>query len=147
MTAKPFVLSVKVVIQDARGRFLVLRRSARSKVNPGKWEFPGGKIDPGEAFDAALLREVEEETGLSILLRRVLGTTEYELPDRKVAYLIMEGGTISEQVRLSPEHEKFAWVERRNLAEMEFPSEFQTFSKTLAGVSDAADKSSFPSAL
>ena len=138
MTAKPFVLSVKVVIQDAQARFLVLRRSASSRGNPGKWEFPGGKIDPGETFDAALHREVEEETGLSIVLRRVLGTTESELPDRKVAYLIMEGRAASGQVRLSPEHDEFAWVPRSKLAEMEFPLEFQSFSRTLAGMSPPA---------
>lgn len=132
MTAKPFVLSVKVVIQDARGRVLVLRRSASSKANAGKWEFPGGKIDPGETFDAALIREVDEETGLRVALRRVLGAAEYELPDRKVAYLIMEGAADSEQVRLSPEHDDFAWVQRSKLAEIDFPAEFLNFSRRLA---------------
>ena len=40
---------------------LLLKRSRSPKGNPGKWRFPGGKIDPGESFDEALLREVAKE--------------------------------------------------------------------------------------
>ena len=51
MLGKPLRLSVKIVVRDDAGRCLLLKRSLTSKGNPGKWEFPGGKIDPGESFD------------------------------------------------------------------------------------------------
>ncbi len=61
------------------------------------WSFPKGKLEPGETFELAALREVREETGLACRLLRFLGHTEYV--DRKgrpkaVAYWVMaaEGG-------------------------------------------------------
>ena len=59
MLGKPLKLSVKIVVRDDAGRCLLLRRSLSSKGNPGKWDFPGGKIDPGESFDEALVRRNE----------------------------------------------------------------------------------------
>lgn len=107
---KPYSLSVKVAVMDAGGRCLLLKRSAKSKGNPGKWELPGGKVNSGEDFDRALVREVMEETGLSIALDRVLGAAERELPGRRIAYLIMAGSPRSGTVRLSEEHDDSAWV-------------------------------------
>ena len=72
MSHKPFALSAKVVVRDEEGRCLLLKRSMSSKGNPGKWDLPGGKVDIGESFDQGLLREVAEETGLTISLQRVL---------------------------------------------------------------------------
>jgi 8-oxo-dGTP diphosphatase len=66
MKEKPYGLSVKMVLRDDNGRCLLLKRSMNSKWYAGKWEFPGGKVDPGENFGDALLREVFEETGLRI---------------------------------------------------------------------------------
>jgi len=66
--SKPFRLSMKVVILDDMGRILLIQRSMGSRGNPGKWDFPGGKVDQGETFDEALLREVFEETKLKISL-------------------------------------------------------------------------------
>ena len=56
------------------------------------WSFPKGKLDPGETFEAAALREVREETGMACRLLRFIGHTEYV--DRKgrpkaVAYWVM----------------------------------------------------------
>ena len=69
--AKPFKLSVKVVIRDTEGRCLLLKRSRGARGNPGKWDLPGGKIEAGEDFESAVGREVAEETGLTIALDRV----------------------------------------------------------------------------
>lgn len=74
LAQKPFALSLKVVVRDNVGRCLLLKRSPSSKGNPGKWDFPGGKLEPGEDFDAGLLREVAEETGIVIGLDKVAGT-------------------------------------------------------------------------
>jgi len=53
------------VIQRADGAFLLARRPA-GKVYAGYWEFPGGKVEPGEPADQALARELHEELGIDI---------------------------------------------------------------------------------
>ena len=126
---KPFKLSMKVVVRDEQGRCLLLKRSQESKNNKGKWDLPGGKVDPGEDFDEALLREVSEETGLTASLQGVAGSAESDLPERKVAYLIMEAVVASGEVTLSSEHDDFAWVEREKMAEMDVCPQFKAFAE------------------
>jgi len=61
---RPVDVAVGVLI-DARGRFLLTSRPA-GKVYAGYWEFPGGKLEPGEAVELALRRELHEELGITI---------------------------------------------------------------------------------
>jgi len=132
LSQKRFALSIKVVIRDAEGRCLLLRRSLSSKGNPGKWEFPGGKVENGESFDIALLREVEEETGLRVSLQRVAGAADVELADRHVAYLFLEGKLDGGHVQLSSEHEDFAWVELEELPTMDLATQYVRFAQEYA---------------
>ena len=127
MPNKPFQLSAKVVILDKDGRCLLLRRSPQSKNNAGKWDLPGGKVDAGEAFDAALLREVREETGLEIELERLLGAAESETPTPRVVYLILVGRHAAGRVLLSPEHDDCAWVAREELPQVDLSPQFIPF--------------------
>ncbi|MFM9081134.1 MAG: (deoxy)nucleoside triphosphate pyrophosphohydrolase [Opitutaceae bacterium] len=62
---KPPVPVVAAVIADDRDRYLLARRPAHKKLGL-KWEFPGGKVEPGETPDAALARELREELGIEI---------------------------------------------------------------------------------
>lgn len=132
MSPKRFALSIKVVIRDPEGRCLLLRRSSASRGNPGKWEFPGGKVENGESFDLALLREVEEETGLRVSLQRVVGAADVELADRHVAYLFLEGMLEGGQLRLSSEHEGYSWVERPELPTMDLAPQYARFAQEYA---------------
>jgi len=124
---KPLFLSMKVMIRDQEGRYLFLKRSMSSKNNKGMWDLPGGKVDSGESFDEALLREVEEESGLTISLERVAGASESDLPDRKVAYLILEGSHASGEVRLSSEHDDYLWADRKQMAGLDCCPQFKDF--------------------
>jgi ppGpp synthetase/RelA/SpoT-type nucleotidyltranferase/8-oxo-dGTP pyrophosphatase MutT (NUDIX family) len=110
MDTKPFSLSVKMLLRDPAGRYLLLKRSPASKNHAGLWELPGGKIDSHEAFDEALIREVREETGLESRIDRVVGTGTSEIAERTVVYLFLEGRAASDQVRLSDEHDDHRWL-------------------------------------
>jgi 8-oxo-dGTP diphosphatase len=110
MSEKPFGLSVSALINDGVGRLLLLKRSAKSRFWAGHWEAPGGKIDAGESFDQTLLRETEEETGLTISLDGVAGVSEFELPHTRVVQLFMTAHVVSGEIRLSDEHEEYAWL-------------------------------------
>ncbi|MCH7929868.1 MAG: (deoxy)nucleoside triphosphate pyrophosphohydrolase [Proteobacteria bacterium] len=59
------VLVVAVALIDADGRVLLARRP-EGKPMAGLWEFPGGKVEPGETPEAALMRELHEELGIDI---------------------------------------------------------------------------------
>ena len=61
----PLVLVAAVVLVDADGRVLLAQRP-QGKAMAGFWEFPGGKVDPGETPEAALIRELAEELGIDV---------------------------------------------------------------------------------
>jgi 8-oxo-dGTP diphosphatase len=63
--AKPTILVVAVALIDSDGRILIAQRPP-GKSLAGLWEFPGGKIDPGETPEAALVRELREELGIEV---------------------------------------------------------------------------------
>jgi len=127
---KPFVLSAKVIILDKDNRCLLLQRSGLSKGNPGKWDFPGGKADKCESFQDALLREVKGETGLSISLTGVAGAAQSESEKNRIAYLIMEGRAESGDVKISDEHQNYAWVALSNLSNYDLAPQFIPFAKS-----------------
>jgi ADP-ribose pyrophosphatase YjhB (NUDIX family) len=62
--AEPRVLAVGAVVVDPSGRVLLVRRGRPPSV--GSWTLPGGRLEPGEALDAAVVREVEEETAIAV---------------------------------------------------------------------------------
>ena len=126
MSGRPVVLSPRVVVRDAEGRCLLLRRSAACGHWAGQWEIPGGKIDPGEAFDAALRREAVEETGLAVTLGGVLGASETDVDGKLVVYLILSGRLEPGAVRLSEEHDDYRWVGPGEIAAMDLCPQFRS---------------------
>jgi 8-oxo-dGTP pyrophosphatase MutT (NUDIX family) len=56
--------------------FLLTRRSAELRAHAGQWALPGGRCDPGETLERAALRELEEELGLSLPPRDILGVLD-----------------------------------------------------------------------
>jgi 8-oxo-dGTP diphosphatase len=129
---KPFGLSVKAIIRDDCGRVLLLRRSSSSKGNPARWDLPGGKVDPGEPFDQALLREVREETGLTVSLSGLAGTAQSETPRLRIVYLVMGCRLIAGTIRLSDEHEDHRWAEPEETQAMDVVPQFKELLQKMA---------------
>ena len=61
---------VAVALTDAQGRVLIAQRPF-DKEHAGLWEFPGGKIEPGESPEAALVRELREELGVTVVAEQL----------------------------------------------------------------------------
>ena len=114
-----FGLAVRVLLTDEDDKILIIKRSTDSKTNSGKWELPGGKVDQGESFDQALIREVYEETKLKIALDHVVGVCEQNLPLIRAVHIIMSGKIVEGELNLSGEHEGYAWVFFENLENYE----------------------------
>ncbi|HEU4986403.1 MAG TPA: 8-oxo-dGTP diphosphatase MutT [Rhizobiaceae bacterium] len=62
-SAKPVILVVACALVDADGRVLIAQRP-EGKPMAGLWEFPGGKVEPGETPEATVVRELREELGI-----------------------------------------------------------------------------------
>jgi 8-oxo-dGTP diphosphatase len=71
------------VIRDARGRILLARRTEGRDL-AGLWEFPGGKHEPGESAEDALVRELHEELGIDVELGPPLITVPQLYPDKRL---------------------------------------------------------------
>jgi 8-oxo-dGTP diphosphatase len=77
------ILVVAAALYDAEGRILIARRP-QGKHQEGRWEFPGGKVAPGESEAAALARELHEELGIEVSTSRSFMRLAHSYPDRNV---------------------------------------------------------------
>lgn len=108
---------VGAVIRDDAGRLLLVRRGRAPAV--GRWSLPGGRVEPGETPESALVREVAEETGLRVEVGRRLGTVEWP-GNAGVLYAItdhectLRGGVL----RAGDDASDVAWYDVGALAEL-----------------------------
>lgn len=70
-------------VPDGAPEVLIAQRPA-GKWQAGRWEFPGGKIEPGESPADAIVRELREELGVTVRAARPLGEFQHDYPDRSV---------------------------------------------------------------
>ena len=75
----------------------------------GMWEFPGGKIEPGESREIALKREIQEELGVDITIENLLCTTEYDYPSFHLTMHCYLCSIASGEIELR-EHKSALWL-------------------------------------
>lgn len=83
MTERPLIAVAAGVLRDTAGRILIARRPPGGHVG-GFWEFPGGKLQPGESPAAALARELAEEIGVRVEAATPFMTYRHDYPERSV---------------------------------------------------------------
>lgn len=107
----PSILVVRLIVRDAAGRVLILRR-ADADVGGGMWCLPGGKIDPGETAGEAARRELLEETALECTACRFLFEQESPAADPSgIPYLNYYYECAARgQVCLNAESAALAWI-------------------------------------
>ena len=75
----------------------------------GMWEFPGGKIEPGESSEDALKREIQEELGVDIVIEDLICTTEYDYPSFHLTMHCYLCSIASGEIELR-EHKSALWL-------------------------------------
>ena len=78
------------------------------------WEFPGGKLEPGESAREALIREIREELDVDIRVGRLLETVEYDYPEFHLTMHCFICELLSEEIVLK-EHEDARWLKKDEL--------------------------------
>ena len=120
------------VIFDRERRLLACERPA-GKALAGKWEFPGGKLEPGETADQALIRELEEELDLEVTVLDEMYCLSVETPDNKTLILhFLRALLKNDSVPQSCENQRFCWVKSSDLASIDWLDTDKEFVEYLA---------------
>lgn len=85
----------------------------------GWWEFPGGKVEPGEAPQDALVREIREELATDIRVERYVTTVEWDYPSFHLSMRCYLCSVVSGSLTLL-EHEAAAWLDKEHLRSVEW---------------------------
>ena len=115
MTGQPRVRVVAAALFDTQGRVLLADRPA-GKHMAGWWEFPGGKIAPGETDSDALVRELREELGIEARPDHEIARLQHDYPDR-VVEIVLWRATILSGIPRGLDGQRIKWVDTYALAE------------------------------
>jgi 8-oxo-dGTP diphosphatase len=114
-------LRVVCALIERDGRVLMAQRPAHKHLG-GKWEFPGGKIDPGETPEAALHRELREELGVSIVILRPLAPHTHAYSTVTIELIPFVVRLTADSPAPQPhEHPALRWVPAVELLTLDLP--------------------------
>ena len=101
-------LGAFAIILDAQSRVLLSHRADRDK-----WNLPGGRVEAGETPWHAIVREVEEETGLQVVVERLLGI--YSVPSKPELVFNFLCSQSAGQLQVTAEADQHAWFNHTEL--------------------------------
>lgn len=114
---KTMVEVVAALIWDG-DKFMICRRPAH-KARPLLWEFPGGKVEPGEGREQALIRECQEELAITLAVGDMFMQLTHEYPDLSMRLILFHAAIIAGSPQ-KLEHEDIRWIRRQEIAGYEF---------------------------
>lgn len=112
-------------------KFMIYQRPA-NKARPLLWEFVGGKVEPGETKEQALIRECQEELAITLSVGEVFMDVVHEYPDISIR-LTLFNATIAKGVPQKLEHNDIKWITLAEIPDYKFcPADEEILEKILA---------------
>ena len=112
-------MDVVAAVIKKNDQYLIVQRNKHKHLGL-KWEFPGGKINPGENAQAALLRELEEELRISPEPKEKIALIDYDYDDRSVSLQLWNCGSIEPMSITLVEHDSARWLSRDELLQVKW---------------------------
>ena len=118
MSAKIIQVAAGLVFHG--GKLLITQRRLDDHLG-GLWEFPGGKLEPGETFSDCLVRELREELGIDVRVHQEIDDVTHSYPEKTVRLKFFRCELIAGVAK--PIHcHALAWITREELDGYEFPA-------------------------
>ena len=117
--SKVRVIDVVAAIIEHEGKILACRRRPE-KAAGGKWEFPGGKQEPGETPDQALVREIFEELEVAIRVEGPLRTDDTTVGGDVIRLTCMRARFIDAPPERSSDHDDLRWLAPEELSSLDW---------------------------
>lgn len=115
----PDVLRVVGAIIERNGSVFAARRNAERSAG-GLWEFPGGKIEPGESPEEALTRELEEELGVAVSVGPLIDTSKAQVGELWIELSCYAARFIDADPTKSTDHDALTWIHLDELNDYEW---------------------------
>jgi 8-oxo-dGTP diphosphatase len=112
--------TVVAAVIERDGRVLIAQRKRTGHHHPLKWEFPGGKVEPGEIPENGLVRELEEELGIRALVGPEIGRYEFQYQGRWPIMLMFYRVTEFSGEPKNLAFEQILWAPRERLGDYDF---------------------------
>lgn len=109
---------VAAIIKNSDNKILIAQRNLK-KSQGGLWEFPGGKIEPNETQEEAIIREIKEELNMDIKCDSYLDEKVYKYPDKTIRLIALNCLMIGDSYEIL-EHEQVKWISLDEFKDYEF---------------------------
>jgi 8-oxo-dGTP diphosphatase len=110
------IVTAAVIEKD--GKILIARRKEGDQLE-GRWEFPGGKLEPGETPEEGLKRELREEFGIETAIGEPVGSSSFAYPHLTIELLAYRATVLSGAIKVR-DHDEIRWVLPEDLPRHDF---------------------------
>ena len=132
MTENRTITEVVAALIWENDRFLICQRPAH-KARGLLWEFVGGKVDPGESKQQALIRECREELAVEVSVGDVFMEVLHEYPDLLVRLTLFNSSIVSGELQML-EHNDIRWIKVEQIPDFAFcPADVDILKKLMEG--------------
>lgn len=120
-------------------KFMICQRPAH-KARALLWEFVGGKVEPGETKEQALIRECQEELAVALSVGNVFIDVVYEYPDITV-HLTLFNATIAGGIPQKLEHNDIKWITPKDIPQYDFcPADEEILKRIIEVYNDKTER-------